>query len=214
MDIQVLEIINTFVVGAGTVWVTWLMTRYTNSKKIRFRSISIPGIMEWHTQCLEAMTRYRQNPRLKDKDIFLGEFYQLVERGRMFFKNQDIDKYNVEAPLAYRGYRDLTLTFLVFFQNIILQSAQVRMDHAEDLRELQRLFTSRVYEYTNDYQGEFKYIHFDKWYPDQKQEQKALFLRICPYIHDDRMRKHITDNYEARNARLRYQKGKKSKKNA
>lgn len=68
----------------------------------------------------------------------------LIEQGRFFFPNIDRgDGYGSKKPVAYRGYRHLSLDFLVAAFN--LSENPESPGFAKSMEALQRHFTSMVY---------------------------------------------------------------------
>ncbi|TGE08438.1 hypothetical protein [Hymenobacter fodinae] len=71
-----------------------------------------------------------------------------IEIGRLYFPNIDKgDGFGDKKPRAYRGYRNLTLDFLVFSYNIFLSKDVCKYEH--HLVRLQREFTSIICEILN-----------------------------------------------------------------
>lgn len=87
-----------------------------------------------------------------------------IEIGRLYFPNIDKgDGFGSEKPRAFRGYRNLTLDFLVFSYNILL-SKDVQKYESHLIR-LQREFTSIICETINpeDFLNEVK-KHSEKFF--------------------------------------------------
>jgi len=179
--------------AAAMVFVSLFICRYSLRQNILAKEI-----MEWYHDCLKALVEFRTHP--EKKDTYYGEFYQLLERGRLFFRNKERWKkgWNEEGkykPKEYRGYRDISLTFLVLFQNIVLQETEVRRECEKELIELQRLFSSQVFKYVRHPVVRFCTSHFDKWYSRQPKERQQMFFDIVPYIIEDRVRHLIQDRF-------------------
>lgn len=68
----------------------------------------------------------------------------LIEEGRFYFPNIRPDEFGVEKPLAYRGYRNIALDFLVASYN--LHHKPISQSTRAQAKALQRQFTSVVFD--------------------------------------------------------------------
>lgn len=76
----------------------------------------------------------------------LAKLSSLIESGRFYFPNIDRkDGFGKQKPIAYQGYRNVILDFLVYEYQLFEKDDYVQyLKHAESL---QRLFTSYVFQY-------------------------------------------------------------------
>jgi len=104
-------------------------------------------LLDWHNQVIEALMRFKHAtyaPSSQEYRQDLAHLSALIEHGRFFFPNIDKgDAYGAEKPIAYRGYRNLALEFLVSSYDLL--SAPGKPSH-HDLDLLQRHFTSIVFD--------------------------------------------------------------------
>lgn len=70
----------------------------------------------------------------------------LIEQGKFYFPNiNKHDGFGKEKPIAYQGYRNVILDFLVYeYQIFEKKDCENHLKHAE---MLERLFTSYVFQY-------------------------------------------------------------------
>lgn len=122
---------------------------FRDRKKERYAIVSdyCKQLIEWHGRTVEILIELRvftrEGNRSKTKELLMNLSSQ-IEKGRFYFPN--IDRYNGfgnDKPIAYRGYRNLTLDFLVYSYNLFnREDASNFLRHAE---VLQREFTSIVF---------------------------------------------------------------------
>ena len=103
-------------------------------------------IMEWYSETIEILLLLKMKTKSKsDISDLLVKLSACIERGRFFFPNIDRhDGYGADKPVAFRGYRNLTLDFLVASYN--LYSQPNRSENIEHAGHLHRYFTSIIYE--------------------------------------------------------------------
>ena len=101
-------------------------------------------LLEWHSTTVEILIRLR-SCSLIDKDGLLSELSAQIEKGRFYFPNVDKgDNFGQQKPVAYQGYRNLTLDFLVYSYNLFKKKDCEKFnDHAVIM---QREFTSNVFQ--------------------------------------------------------------------
>lgn len=108
----------------------------------------LESLLKWHALVVDVLIRLRtlratQTSEARASD--LANLSSLIEQGRFFFPNIDRnDNFGHEKPIAYRGYRNLALDFLVASYNLFHQPPSERC--AADAAHLQRYFTSIVFE--------------------------------------------------------------------
>ena len=78
------------------------------------------------------------------KKELLVRLSSLIEQGRFYFPNIKQQDYGLEKPPAYRGYRNLTLDFLVASYNLHHKPRSAKLE--KQAKHLQQLFTSVIYE--------------------------------------------------------------------
>jgi len=108
----------------------------------------VKQLIEWHGETVEVLINLRgavSKSNDGEKSPLLCKLSSQIEKGRFFFPNIDkMDDFGKEKPLAYQGYRNLTLDFLVYSYNLFSRKdASKYLKHAE---VLQREFTSIVFQ--------------------------------------------------------------------
>jgi hypothetical protein len=122
----------------------------TNTKKYELTSLYRVEILSWYSETIEILVRLRieATDNFKDNSVkkeLLSKLSAKIEIGRFYFPNVDKgDKFGEEKPLAYKGYRNLMLEFLVFSYQLFERQDTIKfIKHAETL---QRHFTSQLFE--------------------------------------------------------------------
>jgi hypothetical protein len=122
----------------------------TNTKKYELTRQYRTEVLGWYSETINILLRLKTEARsgFKDDELKLDLLCRLsakIEIGRFYFPNIDKgDGFGKDKPLAYRGYRNLMLDFLVFsYQIFEREDAAKYIDHAT---ALQRHFTSHLYE--------------------------------------------------------------------
>jgi hypothetical protein len=117
------------------------------------------SLLDWHLEVVRILVRLRreQDADSAQKWGGLSELSALIEQGRFFFPNINRgDDLGKEKPLAYQGYRNLALDFLVASYNLLGQDRSSERDAGAET--LQRHFTSIVFETVRP-QDRLKRIH-------------------------------------------------------
>jgi hypothetical protein len=148
-----LEITGQVIVAslALVVSVVVAVTQFRDRRQTKFNieRAHLDGLLAWHKDVVATLCD------LRDESIDLdlrGEkrraLSSLIEQGRFFFPNIDRgDGYGNKKPVAYRGYRHLSLDFLVAAFN--LSERPNTPGFARSMEALQRHFTSMVYSVVN-----------------------------------------------------------------
>lgn len=130
---------------AGTTFYFYFRDR----KRERYAIVSdyCKQLIEWHGKTVEILIRLRiatKEGQLAEKNNLLIDLSTQIEKGRFYFPNIDKgNEFGKNKPMAYRGYRNLTLDFLVYSYNLFSRSDATQfLKHAE---VLQREFTSIVF---------------------------------------------------------------------
>jgi len=77
--------------------------------------------MGWYSEVIEVIMLLKLNLKSRNRINAneLAKLSSLIERGRFFFSNFDKSgSYGCTKPIAYRGYRNLALDFLVALYNL------------------------------------------------------------------------------------------------
>jgi len=120
-------------------------------KKYEIKRDYVSRILDWYTCTIRILIELRcllihdKTQFHKVKLELLSKLSAQIELGRFYFPNIDkADGYGKDKPKAYRGYRNLTLDFLVYNYDIFLkENPEKYLDHLE---VIQREFTSIVFE--------------------------------------------------------------------
>ena len=114
-------------------------------------------MLEWFYQTTQtlmvlkmcvAQKKSRNDPEMA---THMAKLCSLIELGRFYFPNMlKGDGFGKEKPLAYRGYNNVALEFLLhFYDAIMLEDSYGQFEHtygfAELLDKLQREYTSIIY---------------------------------------------------------------------
>lgn len=123
-----------------------IYTIISNTKKYELTYQYYQDVVAWHSDVIKVITQLKATSEENSKKAYLAELSALIETGRFYFPNIDQhDNFGAHKPLAYRGYRNVVLDFLVYeYQLFEREDSQKYVEHAESL---QRLFTSYVFQY-------------------------------------------------------------------
>lgn len=126
--------------------VALLYTVISNTKKYELTYQYYQDVVAWHSAVIKVITQLKVANEGNEKKTHLAELSALIETGRFYFLNiNQHDNFGSDKPLAYRGYRNVVLDFLVYeYQLFEREDSCEYLEHAESL---QRLFTSYVFEY-------------------------------------------------------------------
>lgn len=123
-----------------------IYTIISNTKKYELTYQYYQDVVAWHSDVIKVITQLKATNEEETKRAYLAELSALIETGRFYFPNIDQhDNFGVDKPLAYRGYRNVVLDFLVYeYQLFDREDSNKYVEHAESL---QRLFTSYVFQH-------------------------------------------------------------------
>ncbi len=140
-------------ISIGSLSVSLLAVGYayfSNTKKYELTSLYRSEVMAWFEETIKILLDLKHQciARFPDETLkinLLSSLSAKIEVGRFYFPNIiKGDGFGIDKPLAYQGYRNLTLDFLVFSYRLYKKKDSWNfIDHAETL---QRYFTSYVYE--------------------------------------------------------------------
>ena len=134
------------VISLVVAFAALLYSIISNTKKYELTYQYYQDVVAWHSDVIKVITQLKATNEEETKRAYLAELSALIETGRFYFPNIDQhDNFGVDKPLAYRGYRNVVLDFLVFeYQLFDREDSNKYIKHAESL---QRLFTSYVFQY-------------------------------------------------------------------
>lgn len=128
-------------------------THLTNTKKYELTSQYRSELMNWFSETVEILIKLKLNAKsnlenLELKNELLSRLSAKIEIGRFYFPNVDKnDGFGKEKQKANRGYRNLTLDFLVFSYQIFEKNdAKKYLSHAESL---QKHYTNELFDILN-----------------------------------------------------------------
>jgi len=129
------------------------------------------NLLEWHASVVNVLMRLRfyDRPHISAEHVAdLAELSSLIEQGRFYFPNIDRgDSFGADKPIAYRGYRNLALDFLVASYNVLRTPADG--SRSADAERLQRYFTSIIFEVVRPAERlEAIRTHTDRYFVVQK----------------------------------------------
>jgi hypothetical protein len=130
--------------------IAFLYTYFTNTKRYELHFQYRAEILSWYKETNQILIHLRVEAEKNSnngvlKRELLSRLSSNIELGRFYFPNIiDGINYGKNKPIAYQGFRNLTLDFLVFSYRLFDKNdANQYLDHAE---ALQRYFTSSVFE--------------------------------------------------------------------
>ena len=124
-----------------------IYTFVSNTKKYELTYQYYNDILVWHNQVIEVLTSLKLNSSNNElKKQMLAKLSALIENGRFYFPNIDKqDGFGKQKPIAYQGYRNVILDFLVYEYQLFEKKDHIQyLEYAEIF---QRLFTSYVFQY-------------------------------------------------------------------
>lgn len=108
-------------------------------------------LLSWHYDVVKLLCKMNHSNKNSSDESYrddLASLSALIEQGRFFFPNIDkSDGHGNGKPAAYRGYRNLSLEFLVSSYDLLASSNPQALEN--EINELQRHFTSIVFEVVN-----------------------------------------------------------------
>lgn len=116
----------------------------SNTKRYELTYQYYQDVVAWHNEAVNTIMSLKHQS--EDKEVLLAKLSALIETGRFYFPNIDSkDSFGKEKPLAYQGYRNVVLDFLVYeYQLFEKDDSEKFIPHSESL---QRLFTSYVFQH-------------------------------------------------------------------
>jgi hypothetical protein len=149
----------------------WFYLRDRKRQKYQIVNDYTKLLIDWHCETVETLIKLRNCLIVKDdviKQELLCRLSSQIERGRFHFPNIDKgDGFGRNKPIAYQGYRNLTLDFLVYSYNLFCkENCNELTQHAV---VLQREFTSNVFQIVRPKENldEIKKLT-DKFYTSEK----------------------------------------------
>ena len=135
-------------ISLAVAFAALIYTIISNTKKYELTYQYYQDVVAWHSDVIKVITQLKATNVENKKKTYLAELSALIETGRFYFPNIDLhDGFGANKPLAYRGYRNVVLDFLVYeYQLFEREDSNKYVEHAESL---QRLFTSYVFQYLN-----------------------------------------------------------------
>ena len=154
-----------------------IYTIISNTKKYELTYQYYQDVVAWHSDVIKVITQLKATSEENSKKAYLAELSALIETGRFYFPNIDQhDNFGANKPLAYRGYRNVVLDFLVYeYQLFEREDSQKYVEHAESL---QRLFTSYVFQYLDPKKLQKKIKHNTQ--PRQEDQGFLLLIKMPP----------------------------------
>lgn len=134
------------VISLVVAFAALLYSIISNTKKYELTYQYYQDVVTWHSDVIKVITQLKATNEENSKKVYLAELSALIETGRFYFPNIDQhDNFGANKPLAYRGYRNVVLDFLVYeYQLFAREDSNKYVEHAESL---QRLFTSYVFQH-------------------------------------------------------------------
>lgn len=108
----------------------------SNTKKYELTYQYYNDVLIWHNQVVEVLTSLRLNGTDNElKKQMLSKLSSLIESGRFYFPNIDRkDGFGKQKPIAYQGYRNVILDFLVYEYQLFEKDDYAKyLKHAESL---------------------------------------------------------------------------------
>lgn len=141
----------------------------TNTKKFELTENYKQELLSWYSRVVTLMVRiihyceynvFTDNKMYTSEKIdLLSQLSSLTEEGRFYFPNVvKNDKFGDEKPSAYRGYRHITLEFLLYFYQIAKESNC--KDYISVMWKLEREFTSVIFDMIEPRKGNLRYSKY------------------------------------------------------
>ncbi|KIY40530.1 hypothetical protein TZ03_10260 [Pseudomonas sp. 10-1B] len=135
--------ILSLILASGTAY---FLIKDRRQARYQLKETFIKDLLAWHNEVVVLLVRlgtYGVYVDRRDKQHDLCLLSAAIEQGRFLFPNIiEGDGFGAGKPLAYRGYRNLTLEFLI---GAYAACNQDPID-SELCEKYRRLFTSMVYE--------------------------------------------------------------------
>ena len=126
----------------------FLYSYYTNTKKYELTNQYRTEILSWYKETITVMKELLAEQDKKDVNRFehlLAKLSTQIDLGRFYFPNSERgDDKGADQPSAFRGYRNVILDTLVFYYTLLMDKGVA--EHDDRLKELQRIFTSQVFD--------------------------------------------------------------------
>jgi hypothetical protein len=146
MDIKDMGTIVAVVISAAAFVNSFKLSKHTTYTT---ENEYTKNLVNWYSAVVEVLIRLRLSiGKLSEADRIgdLARLSSLIECGRFYFPNIDKkDGYGKEKPLAFQGYRNLVLDYLVASFNILKRKEDLAL-YSPQLTQLQRHFTSVIFE--------------------------------------------------------------------
>ena len=118
----------------------------SNTKKYELTYQYYNDVLNWHNSSVETIKNLSLCTGDEERHIYLAKLSALIENGRFYFPNVNKhDGFGLNKPIAYQGYRNIILDFLVFEYQLFEKNNW--NEYLEHINVLQRLFTAEVYKY-------------------------------------------------------------------
>ena len=127
--------------------IAFILSWEAKTKKYELLSAERTALLDWYAKTTECMMKLKMYTLSNEssalqKTELLATLSTQIEIGRFYFPNKVSDDKGSEKPAAYRGYRNIMLSFLVYIYQIYdKDDPRPYIQHAN---ELQRLFTSQM----------------------------------------------------------------------
>ncbi len=146
------------VISLVVAFAALLYSIISNTKRYELTYQYYQDVVAWHSEVVKVITHLKATSDMDLKRTYLAELSALIETGRFYFPNiNQHDGFGSNKPLAYRGYRNVVLDFLVFeYQLFDREDSDNYLKHAESL---QRLFTSYVFQHLDPKKHQKKVKH-------------------------------------------------------
>lgn len=137
------------IISITIAFVALIYSIFTNTKKYELTYQYYNDILQWHNDVVETLIFLRTSSfNDTNRKNSLSKLSMLIEQGRFYFPNVNKkDGFGKNKPQAYQGYRNVILDFLIYSYKLFLRNDYEK--YSEHAIELQRLFTSYVFQYLN-----------------------------------------------------------------
>ena len=96
---------------------TYFLIKDRRQARYQLEGTFIENVLAWHNEVVLILIRLGTSGlhrETREKQLDLCSLSALIEQGRFLFPNiVEGDNFGANKPLAYRGYRNLTLEFLI-----------------------------------------------------------------------------------------------------
>lgn len=139
------------IISLGIALVALVLSLKENGRRgFELKMTYLSNLLNWYEQTIEFMIKIEQKV-IKGEDATedLAKFSAIIDYGRFYFPNRVDGTWGNDKPLAFQGFRDTTLDFLVAYYNLFAFGKHDSYPKNAALK-IRQMFTSKVFEVANN----------------------------------------------------------------